>query len=54
MLEARLLLAYTLIALIAVVGGVSALLWSRRRKARQRRMRGIKDYTPASGASITR
>lgn len=48
MLEARLLIAYALIALIVFVGSGTALIWAKRRKARQRRMRGIKSYTPPS------
>jgi len=54
-LEARLLLAYALIALIMIVGSGTAMIWAKRRKAHQRRMRGIKSYTPMSnGSSITR
>ena len=54
MLEARLLIAYALIALIVIVGSGTSLVWAKRRKARQRRLRGIKSYTPVSNSrSIT-
>jgi len=53
-LEARLLMAYALIALIMIVGSGTAMIWAKRRKAHQRRMRGIKSYTPMNnGSSIT-
>lgn len=53
-LEARLLIAYALIALIVIVGSGTSLVWAKRRKARQRRLRGIKSYTPVSNSrSIT-
>lgn len=51
MLEARLMVAYALIALIVIVASVSGTLWTRRRRAHQRRMRGIKSYTPAGNRS---
>lgn len=45
------MLAYCLIAAIALVGSVVGLVWSKKRKARKRRLRGIKSYTPVSGRS---
>lgn len=46
--------AYGLIAAIALVGSVAGVVWSKRRKARNRRLRGIKSYTPVSGRSAVR
>jgi hypothetical protein len=43
--EPRLLVAYGLIATLLVVTGVAALVYGRRRAARRRRLRGIKDYS---------
>ncbi len=43
-LEHRHIIAYGLIAAILVVGSVFAVIYSRRRTARRRRLRGIKDY----------
>jgi hypothetical protein len=43
-LEPRHYIAYGLIVLILVAGSVFALVHSRRRAARRRRLRGIKDY----------
>ncbi len=45
-LELRLIVAYGLIALIAVSGSIFALVYSKRRAERRRRLRGIKDYAP--------
>ena len=41
-MEARLLIAYSLIAAITVIGSITAVVVSRRRAARKRRLRGIK------------
>ncbi len=46
--------AYGLIAAIALVGSVAGVVWSKRRKARNRRLRGIKSNTPVSGRSAVR
>ena len=46
-LEPRLLVAYSLIAVLVVAGSVTALILTRRRAARRRRLRGIKDYDSA-------
>ena len=48
-MESRLMFAYALIAAIVLVASVSGVIWARKRKARNRRLRGIKSYTPASG-----
>ncbi|SEK30889.1 hypothetical protein SAMN05216382_0159 [Sphingomonas palmae] len=48
------MLAYGLIAAIAIVGSIAGLIWSRKNKARKRRLRGIKSYTPASERSAAR
>lgn len=46
--------AYGLIALIVVVGSVVGFIWSRKRKARKLRLRGIKSYSTASQRSTAR
>jgi hypothetical protein len=42
--ESRLLIAYTLLAGILLIGTVGGAIYSRRRAARKRRLRGIKSY----------
>ena len=41
-METRLLIAYTLMATIAVVAVIGGVAWRRKRIARKRRLRGIK------------
>jgi hypothetical protein len=41
-LETRLLIAYTIIAAMLLVGSVALIGWKRRRDARRLRLRGIK------------
>jgi hypothetical protein len=43
--EPRLLIAYGLIAVLTAVTGVGAVVARKRRAARRRRLRGIKDYS---------
>jgi hypothetical protein len=47
-LETRLLIAYGLLTGMIVALGVGAAIYSRRRVARRRRLRGIKDYNTGS------
>ncbi|WP_344694108.1 hypothetical protein [Sphingomonas cynarae] len=42
--ETRHLIAYGLIVAVAVIGSIVGLVTWKRRAARRRRMRGIKDY----------
>lgn len=42
MLETRLIVAYSLLAAMAVGAVVSSVVWGRRHAARKRRLRGIK------------
>jgi len=42
--ESRLLIAYALLAALLIVGTVGGVIYSRRRSARKRRLRGIKSY----------
>ncbi len=46
--------AYGLIATIAIVVSITGFIWSRKHKARKRRLRGIKSYTPVSARTTTR
>jgi len=43
-LESRELIAYVLLAAIVLIGGVIWIVTARKRAARKRRLRGIKDY----------
>lgn len=43
-LEVRHWVAFSLIAVIVVGGGIALTVWTQRRRARRRRLRGIKDH----------
>lgn len=43
-LESRELIAYALLAAIVLIGTATLIVTARKRAARQRRLRGIKDY----------
>ena len=44
LLASRELIAYVLLAAIVLIGGVTLFVTARKRAARKRRLRGIKDY----------
>lgn len=46
--------AYGLIAAIVMVGSVAGFVWSRKRKARKLRLRGIKSYSTTNQRSTAR
>ena len=54
MLETRLLIAYSIIAALAVTGTVALVMWKRRRDARRLRLRGIKTAERAAERTVAR
>jgi hypothetical protein len=49
LVETRHLIAYALIAALLAGGAIGSAIYARRRHARQRRLRGIKDYNAGRG-----